>query len=176
MAVRKSLICKKQYLHWAIRHLKETHRLALCKPSLGSPMSGKNQYPTIFNWQSTSPIIGFLPNPYQGGSLPSGVVGGSMSGTNTIYSNIIDLSKMDNVGLELTWSGTPTGTFSVLGSNSGANFYALTFNPPLAQPSGSPGGYLIDLAGYPFKYILLEYVNSSGSGVLMVYGQNKDLN
>lgn len=139
-------------------------------------MSGKNQYPNTYNWQSTNPVTKFLPNPYQGGSLPSGTVSGTMSSTNTIYSNIVDLSKMDNVGLEVTWTGTPTGTFTVNASNSGINFYPLTFNPPLAQPTGSGGGYVIDLSGYPFKYILLEYVNATGSGVLTAYGQNKDLN
>ena len=83
---------------------------------------------------------------------------------------------MDNIGLEVTWAGTPTGTFEVMGSNSGASFYALTFNPALTQPAGSGGGYLIDLTGFPFKYIMLKYVNASGSGTLTVYGQNKDLN
>jgi hypothetical protein len=139
-------------------------------------MSGKNQYPIVYNWQSTSPVIGFLPNPYQGGSLPSGINSGSMSGTNTIYSNIVDLSKMDNIGLEVTWTGSPVGTFQVMSSNSGQFFYALTFNPPLAQPSGSGSGYVIDLYGYPFKYIMLQYTNTSGTGSLFVYGQNKDLN
>lgn len=83
---------------------------------------------------------------------------------------------MDNIGLEVTWTGTPTGTFSVLGSNSGINFYTLTFNPVLSQPSGSAGGMGIDINQFPWKYILLKYVNSSGSGTLTVYGQNRDLN
>ena len=139
-------------------------------------MSGKNQYPVTFNWQSTNPFTGFLPNPNPGGSLPSGVVNGAMASTNTIYSQIIDISRMDNVGLEVNWTGTPTGTLQVMGSNSGINAYALTFTPPLGQPAGSAGGYLIDLTQYPFKYIMLEYTNSSGSGTLTVYGQNKDLN
>lgn len=139
-------------------------------------MSGKNQYPNTYNWQSTSPVTGFLPTHSPGGSTPSGTVAGTMSSTNTIYSNIIDLAKMDNIGLEITWTGTPTGTFQVMGSNSGINFYALTFNPALGQPAGSAGGYLIDLTGYPFKYIMLEYMNASGSGTLTAYGQSKDLN
>ena len=139
-------------------------------------MSGKNQYPNTYNWQSADPSTTFLPNPNQYGSAPSGVVGGVMTGTNTIYSNIMDVSKMDNLGLEINWTGTPTGTFSVMGSNSGKNFYALTFNPVLSQPAGAAGGYLIDLSGYPFKFIMLKYVNVSGAGVLTIYGQNKDLN
>lgn len=83
---------------------------------------------------------------------------------------------MDNVGLEISWTGTPSGTISVMASNSGAFFTALTFDPALAQPSGSAGGYVVDLFTYPFKYILLEYVNVSGTGSLLVYGQQKDLN
>lgn len=139
-------------------------------------MSNKNQGIVAFNWQSVSPIIGFLPTHPRGGSNPSGLLAGPMASTNTIYSQIVDVATMDNVGLEVSWTGTPSGTFSVLGSNSGSFFFALTFNPALAQPSGSAGGYGVDLFTFPFKYLLLEYVNVSGSGSLFVYGQNKDLN
>jgi hypothetical protein len=83
---------------------------------------------------------------------------------------------MDNVGLEVTFTGTPTGTFQVMVSNSGINFYALTFNPALLQPSGSGLGYAVNISVLAFKYILLEYTNSSGSGNITVYGQMKDVN
>lgn len=139
-------------------------------------MSGKNQFPVPFNWQAANPATGFLPTPYQTGSAPSGVLVGAMASTNTIYSQIIDLSKMDNAGLEVNWTGTPTGTFTVNVSNSGLNFYALTFNPVLTQPAGAAGGYAISLNQYPFKYLMLKYVNASGSGSLTVYGQMRDLN
>lgn len=139
-------------------------------------MSGKNQFPMPFNWQSTNPATGFLPTHQQSGSPASGLLVGPMSGTNTIYSQIIDVSKMDNIGLEVVWTGTPVGTFSVQASNSGINFFDLTFNPALAQPTGAPGGYVVDINQFPFKYILLKYVNTAGSGGLTVYGQNKDLN
>ncbi len=139
-------------------------------------MGHKNQFPLVFNWQSTNPVTGFLPTHNQGGSTPSGVVNGVMATTATIYSQIIDLSKMDNIGLEVTWTSSAVGTFSVMVSNSGINFYALTFNPVLTQPNNNAGGYAVDLNQLPFKYLMLKYVNSSGSGVLTVYGQNKDLN
>lgn len=139
-------------------------------------MSGKNQFPVVFNWQSSNPQTGFLPNPNQSGSIASGVVNGVMTTTATIYSQIIDISKMDNQGLEVTWTGTPTGVFSVLVSNSGVNWPALTFDPVLAQPDGSASGYAVNLNQLPFKYMMLKYVNASGTGVLTVYGQNKDLN
>lgn len=142
-------------------------------------MSGKNQFPVPFNWSTTNPVTGFLPlnnNTVGQGSKPSGVLSGVMSSTNTIYSQILDVSRMDNLGLEVTWTGSPTGTITVNGSNSGINFYPLTFSPTITQPAGAGGGYLIDLTQYPFKYLLLEYVNVSGSGALTVYGQCKDLN
>lgn len=139
-------------------------------------MGHKRQFPAVFNWQSVSPVTGFLPlKANQTGSAPSGVVNGTMSSTNTIYSQIIDLSLIDCTGLETTWTGTPTGVISVLGSCSGINFYALSgFSPAITQPAGSDGGGLINLADYGFKYILLQYVNTSGSGSLTVYGQMKD--
>ncbi len=142
-------------------------------------MSGKNQYPIAFNWQASSPVTGFLPTNAKTtniGSTPSGTLGGAMASTNTIYSQIVDISRMDNAGLEVTWTGTPTGTFQIMVSNSGINFYALTFSPVLAQPAGSGGGYAVNLNQLPFKYLMLQYANASGSGTLTVYGQQKDLN
>jgi len=139
-------------------------------------MSGKNQYVSTLNWQSTNPITGFLPANFAGGSRPSGVVSGVMTDSSTIYSNMLDVAKMDSIGLELTWTGTPTGTISVMASNSGINAYSLTFSPVLGQPAGSAGGYVIDLSLYPFRYLYIQYVNSSGTGALTSYLQLKDLN
>ena len=136
-----------------------------------------NQFPVVFSWQTTSPVTGFLPRPAnQTGSVPSGVVSGTMSGTNTIYSQIIEKSRQQNINLELTFTGTPTGTFQVMVSDSGVNFYALTFNPALTQPSGAGGGYTINITNLSSKYIMLQYTNSSGSGSLTAYGQFQDVN
>jgi hypothetical protein len=131
------------------------------------------------SWQATNPATGFLPlnnNTNSQGSAPSGLLNGAMASTNTIYTQILDISRMDNMGLEVTWTGTPTGTFQVMVSNSGINFYALTFSPVLTQPAGTSGGYAVDLNQLPFKYLMLQYTNSSGSGTLTVYTQVKDLN
>lgn len=99
-----------------------------------------------------------------------------MASTNIIYTQILEISRMDNSGLEVTWTGTPTGIFEVMVSNSGINFYALTFSPVLAQPAGAAGGYAVDLNQLSFKYFMLRYTNVSGTGTITVYGQNKDLN
>lgn len=139
---------------------------------------GKAQFPSTFNWQTTSPITGFLPAPgpnqdVAGNSPKSGVLAGVMSGTNTIYTNILGLRQSDNQGIELTWTGTPTGTIQIMVSNSGINFYALTYNPALAQPAGSAGGYVIANIGVPFQYMFIQYTNASGSGTITAYSQCK---
>lgn len=99
-----------------------------------------------------------------------------MASTNVIYSQIIEKSRQQNVNLELTWTGTPAGTFEVMVSDSGINFYALTFNPALQQPAGSASGYTINIDSLSAKYIMLRYTNTSGSGTLTVYGQFQDVN
>jgi hypothetical protein len=140
-------------------------------------MGHKNQTILTFNWQSSNPQTGFNPTPYNGaGSTPSGTEGGTMSSTNTIYSNIIEVSRMDNHGIEVAWTGTPTGTLTILVSNSGLNWPALTFDPVLTQPVGSANSIAINLNQLPFKYVMLKYINASGSGTLKAYTQLKDLN
>ena len=133
-------------------------------------MSTKNQFTMEFNWTTINPAP-FVPN-----TPLSGVTQGSMNGTASLYSNILDVSIKDNNGIEVNWTGTPNGTIQIMGSDSGINFYALTFNPALAQPSGTPGGYLIDVNQFPFKYLMVQYTNTSGSGILTSWICSKDLN
>ncbi len=140
-------------------------------------MGHKNEFPITFQWQSTNPATGFLPTPAnKSGTIGSGTTTGSMASTNVIYSQIVEKSRIDDINLEVTWTGTAIGTFEVLVSNSGINFYALTFNPALAQPAGVGGGYDINLTQLSSKYIMLRYTNTSGSGSLTVYGQFMDIN
>jgi len=141
-------------------------------------MSGKNQFFLTVQFQTTNPATGFIPNPQQngGGSVPSGVTSGTMTDSTTIYSQIIDVSRMDNIGISVTYTGTATGTIQVQVANSDLIFYPLTFNPVLAQPAGSSGGYFINLTQLGSKFIMLSYTNSSGSGTLTATAQMKDLN
>ena len=99
-----------------------------------------------------------------------------MTGTSVIYSNIIEISRMDNHGLLVEWTGTPTGVFQVKVSVLGDTFSALTFSPALAQPSGAAGFYTVSLTQLPYKYLELVYTNATGSGLLTVSDQLKDLN
>lgn len=136
-------------------------------------MGQKKRNTWNFLWQSTTPIP-FVPN--LGGQSPTGSANGAMASTNTIYSNIQDISNTDNQGLQVDWTGTPTGTLTVMVSESGTTFHNLTFNPVLTQPTGSAGGYVVNLNQIPWRYIMLQYVNSSGSGTLTAWLGSKDLN
>jgi hypothetical protein len=134
---------------------------------------GKSQFPNTFNWQTTSPVVGFLPNSStSGNSIPSGVTSGAMSGTNTIYTNIIGLRQSDNNGVQVDWTGTPTGSITYWVSTNGSTFHALT-NSSLPNPSGSAAGYCYALQNLPFQYIFIQYTNSSGSGTITASSQNK---
>lgn len=85
------------------------------------------------------------------------------------------MSHMDNEGVEIAFTGTPTGTLTVYGSNSGINFFALTFTPAFTQPSGAALVLGLDLNQFPWKYMTFQYVNVSGSGTLAIYLQSKSL-
>lgn len=139
-------------------------------------MSGsKNEFASIFNWQTANPVLTFLPSNYYTGSPPSGEQIGPLIGTTPIYTNIVRMSKMDNQGIEVTWTGDIAGTFSVEASNSGINFYPLTFNPVIVQPAGSPGGFLVNLNQFPFTWVMLIYTNVTGTGNITAYSQYKSL-
>ncbi len=135
-------------------------------------MSGKDHFAAQMTWVTSTPVPYVVGHP----SIPTGTATGAMASTNVIYSNIIDLTLFDNNGLEVTWTGTPTGVIEVFASVSGATFYALTFSPVLAQPAGSASGYLIDLNQFPFRYSYVKYTNASGSGALTAWTCGKDLN
>jgi hypothetical protein len=142
---------------------------------------GKSQFPSQFSWQSTSPTIGFLPAPgpnqsVAGNSPSSGVYAGVMTGTSTIYSSILGIRQVDNIGLEIAWTAGetgPTGVLSVWMSVSGLNWIDVTSlispNQPAAS-AGVSGGWLNNV---PFTYMYIQYVNATGTGTLTAYAQCK---
>lgn len=115
----------------------------------------------------------------------------AMTGTATLTSLPTMISYKDNVSYELSWTGTPTGTFVVQGSVSynpgtpqsygGPNAGVWTTitvtdqngNPPAA--SGAPGQILMNLNELSFPYVRLQYTNVSGTGVLTGYIAGKSL-
>lgn len=143
---------------------------------------GKAQFITTLNWSATTSVTGYLPIPGPGSTVAgnsqplSGVTAGVMGNMDTIYSNIIGLQQMDNAGIEIAWTGTPTGVLSVHVSNSGINWPALTFSPLIIQPAGSAGSIWVQLSPISARAFYVQYVNASGTGVLTAYLQGKAYN
>lgn len=97
---------------------------------------------------------------------------GDMSGN--LESEVTNIATIDNVSIQLVWTGTPTGSFYVDGSADGANWTPLSLSPaPIA--SGAAGNWLIDMTQLSFLHIRVRYVASSGSGSLTVTIAGKGL-
>lgn len=80
---------------------------------------------------------------------------------NSVTSSAQNVQNFDNIGLQITWTGTPTGTIAVLGSNDDTTYYALTFQPALAQPAGAVGGYLVSINQFPFPYMKVRFTSTA---------------
>jgi hypothetical protein len=131
---------------------------------------GKSQYQQQLNWQTTDPRTSFMTTPGGGltasGNSPlSGITSGTMSGTNTIYSSIMGIKQVDNIGVTIGWSGTPTGTITYYVSSDGIQFDSLT-NSSLPNPSGSAAFYSYAIQIIPFQFFMIAYTNSTGTGAL----------
>lgn len=102
----------------------------------------------------------------------------SVSGTNTYATNPISgqlgikAVDFETFTFQATWTGTISGTISVLGSLDGVNFYPFGVGVAV-QPAGSPGGVVIPLFGHGMKFLQLSYTNASGSGSLTVSALGK---
>lgn len=77
-----------------------------------------------------------------------------------------NIMYVDRVGYQISYTGTPTGTFSVEISNDNATWEAMTLSTAIAA-AGSPDNHFIDCETAA-KYIRLKYIRSSGTGALYV--------
>jgi hypothetical protein len=100
----------------------------------------------------------------------------SVTGTNTYTSLNVNVKNTDNIYLQLIWTGTPTGTFTVLHSPDGNLWDPITLSPTITQPAGSSGNWGVVLQSDPAQWVQVQYVNASGSGTVDVIVTAKDLN
>jgi hypothetical protein len=110
------------------------------------------------------------------------ITNGVMTGTAAVVSTPLNMEDIDNVGLEVDWTGTAVGTFSLEASNKydpdtnpSATFKAVTLATPPANPAGSASGWLLDLNQIPFRWVRLRYTNSSSTGVLNAYAFRRSI-
>lgn len=99
-------------------------------------------------------------------------VSGDMSAA-TITSLIQKIRNVDNVCMEVAWTGTPTGTFQLFGSITGNNWGLIQLTIP--GPAGAAGALLLDLNQLSFPLIKLVYTKVSGTGTLVTYVGGKEI-
>lgn len=101
----------------------------------------------------------------------------------TVTSKAQACQYQDNVGIQLIWTGTPTGTFDVQVSinhaqdfqgniTTAGTFTSLTLSPVPAA-AGSAGSYYVDLNQLSAPYYRIVYTPSSGTGTLDIYVSGK---
>lgn len=113
-------------------------------------------------------------------------VNASMTGTSTVTSSVTNIQFLDNVSIQLQWTGTPNGTFSVQGSldyavnevtgvvqNAGTWIEVTLPTTPIA--AGVAGEILIDTAMLSFPWIRIQYTNTSSTGTLNGYISGKEV-
>lgn len=94
----------------------------------------------------------------------------------SVVEGVTYIANLDDISLQVSWTGTAFGLIEVLCSNDGINYDALSFDPPIPQPTGTNAKYLIALIQVPSIFLKVQYTNSSGVGVLDVTIAAKDLN
>ena len=98
---------------------------------------------------------------------------GQMISANPLISLVSDILYKDSISYETSWTGTPTGTFEVQGSNSynpglpqsGGGYNAgiwtdLPF-PGLTQPAGASGQILFNMNQVCFRWLRLSYTSTA---------------
>lgn len=104
----------------------------------------------------------------------SAVVAGNMS--SSITSSVVEIKNQDNIGIQLHWTGTPTGSFAVQISSDhredingnvqvAGNWVSLPLSPAITA-SGSADDAYIDLNQMSAMYLRVVYTAVSGAGTL----------
>lgn len=88
--------------------------------------------------------------------------------TATVTSSTTDIRFLDNIAVELVWTGTPTGTFDFQGSLDNSNFVSVSVSPAIAA-TGAADKALVNFEGLAFAYFRVVYTKTSGTGTLTAY-------
>ena len=108
------------------------------------------------------------------------ITAGDMGGSLT--SAVTAVSYTDNVGYNVIWTGTPTGSITVEATialdadvtNGTATWNSLTLSPTVST-GGAAGSTLISLNQLPYSHVRLKYTRSSGTGTLNVTVMTKNI-
>lgn len=97
----------------------------------------------------------------------------AVTGTNSYYSPVQKIQNVRDCSYQLSWTGTPTGTFAVWVSNkflpdttTDNDWVQLSLAVAIVQPAGAASKDIADISAAPFMHMRLKYVNASGSGTI----------
>lgn len=92
---------------------------------------------------------------------------GSMTGTSTINSTVMDLDQHLGVGCQAIWSGTPNGTVKLQASNDIGTASNWTDVPNDSTTiSGSAGSSIWTIDPVEYRWLRVTYTNTSSTGTL----------
>lgn len=103
------------------------------------------------------------------------ITDGAMVGTSVIESEHVNIVNLDNISLQLDWTGNAAGVFDILVSNDDVNYHSLNISG-LPAASGVTAGFIVNLNQIPQPYIKVTYTNASGTGTLNATIFAKDVN
>lgn len=101
----------------------------------------------------------------------------------TLTSQVCNINQLDNIGIQLVFTGTPTGTFQVqISADYNQDNYGNVLNAGDWTPitlssspvaSGSAGNVYIDMAELSAPWLRVVYTKVSGTGTLNVWVTGK---
>ena len=93
-----------------------------------------------------------------------------------VISKVQDIKYLDNVGVQLKWSGNPVGRFDVqVSANHQQDIYGNVIKPgdwvsitlsPTINANGAPDVAYIDISEISSLYLRVKYTRTSGTGAL----------
>jgi hypothetical protein len=95
-----------------------------------------------------------------------------------ILSPTIDISRLDNIAVQINWSaGDPTGSFELLQSIDNINFVkAVSSIQTIAGSGSSPTGSLLwSASGICYPFIQIMYDKTSGDGLCDIWVSGKEI-
>lgn len=111
------------------------------------------------------------------------IIAGNMSAD--VYSSVTNIKWLDNLVVQLGWTGSPVGAFAIevsldyLPGTGGTVLNAGTWTALTISPSptaaGSADTAIIDLSQLSMPWLRVHYIRSSGSGTLTGYIAGKML-
>lgn len=98
----------------------------------------------------------------------------NMTGTTTVLSTPVRMDSLQQLSLEVAFTGTPTGTLTWEDSdaydpatNPNASFFTLATTAALANPAGAGASQMVAVTKRG-KWGRVRYVNASGTGQVSV--------